>query len=214
MEQEHPLAWSDMTNPGDDEFSNFLEFGMQFPDVEGHGPSDPHASRPLAHPASMSMPATTAPAQEQLVRMDTDNVTTQSPSYALMNNDFSLDLSNHGQQVQPHPSSYSNAPVTPAFYAHKPPQPQYFHPQQQHQPMQEQSHQMSHHSHPTTQAYVPHGQTVIPPTPNSIELQGSAATHSLRTDDGHEMYERFTRMNDEQVSMIHPFMIWSLACMI
>ncbi|KAI2888609.1 transcriptional regulator family: Helix-loop-helix [Aspergillus niger] len=199
MEQEHPLAWSDMTNPGDDEFTNFLEFGMQFPDVEGHGPSDPHAARPLAHPASMSMPATTAPAQEQLVRMDTDNVTTQSPSYAhLMNNDFSLDLSNHGQQAQPHPSSYSNAPVTPAFYAHKPPQPLYFHPQQQHQPMQEQSHQLSNHSHPTQQAYVPHGQTVIPPTPNSIELQGSAATHPHRTDDNHEMYERFTRMNDEQ----------------
>ena len=198
-----------MTNPGDDEFTNFLEFGMQFPDAEGQGPSDPHASRPLAHPASMSMPASAAPAQEQLVRMDTDSVTTQSPSYGhIMNGDFSLDLSNNGQQGQPHGSSYSNAPVTPAFYAHKPPQPQFFHPQQQ--PAPQQSHQLSNHSHATAQSYVPHGQPVIPPTPNSVELQGSAATHLHRTDDNHDMYERFTRINDEQVSATK--MILTLAC--
>ncbi|PWY79557.1 hypothetical protein BO70DRAFT_362724 [Aspergillus heteromorphus CBS 117.55] len=194
MEQEHPLSWSDMTNAGDDEFSNFLEFGMQFPDVEGHGSSDPHASRPLAHAASMSMPASTVPAQEQLVRMDTDSVTAQSPSYNhIINNDFSLDLSNPGQQGQPHGPAYSNAPVTPAFYAHKPPQPQFFHPQQQ-----EHTQQLSNHSHATTQPYAPHGQTVIPPTPNSIELQGNAATYPQRVDDSHDVYERFTRMNDEQ----------------
>ncbi|PYH98366.1 hypothetical protein BO71DRAFT_58173 [Aspergillus ellipticus CBS 707.79] len=192
MESEHPLSWSDMTNPGDDEFTNFLEFGMQFPDVDGHGPSDPHASRPLTHAVSMSMPAPTAPAQEQLVRMDTDSVTTQSPSYHIMSNDFSLDISNQGQQSQPHGPAYSNAPVSPAFYAHKPPQPQFFHPQHQ------QSHQLSNHSHATTQPYPPHGQTVIPPTPNSIELQGNAATYPQRVDDNHDVYERFTRMNEEQ----------------
>ncbi|GES65634.1 HLH transcription factor [Aspergillus terreus] len=162
MEQDHSLAWSEMPSTGEEDFSHFLEFGMQFSDLEGqHGPTDhQHQSLP---PRS-----TAAATQEQhLVRMDTDPV-----SYNRLMGDFSVD------------PSYTAAPMTPAYY-----------PQKHHsaQPQLEQSHHQ-----PTSQAYIPHSQPMIPPTPNSIELQGNAATYPQRVDDSHEMYDRYARMNEEQ----------------
>ncbi|KAB8199318.1 hypothetical protein BDV34DRAFT_207100 [Aspergillus parasiticus] len=200
MEQDNSLSWPDITAPGDDEFSNFLEFGMHFPDMEGHGPSDQHPPRSIAH--SVSMPASTAPSgQEQLMRMETDAVAPQSSSYDRMMGDFPIELSSQVHQSQSHgsiPASFSDAPVTPAFYAQKPPHPQIFNHQQLQQPQEQSHHHHVHHSQPTSQPYVPHGQPVIPPTPNSIEMQGSAATYPQRVDENNDMYDRYARINEEQ----------------
>ncbi|KAL4915590.1 helix-loop-helix DNA-binding domain-containing protein [Aspergillus aurantiobrunneus] len=186
MEQEPSMSWSDMPTPAEDEFSNFLEFGMQFPDLEGqHGPTDHLASRSAAHQVAMTT-STAPPQQQQMVCMDPDGVTGQSQSYTRMMGDFSVELPGHGQQGVPHSSSYSNGPMSPAFYAQKP---QMFHPSQQQQQPQPQT---------TSQPYIPQGQMVIPPTPNSIELQGNAATYPQRVGDNSEMYDRYNRMMEEQ----------------
>jgi hypothetical protein len=55
---------------------------------------------------------------------------------------------------------------------------------------------------PTTQPYIPQGQMVIPPTPNSIEFHGSAATYPQRVGDNPEMYDRYSRMIEEQVRTV------------
>ncbi|GMG54703.1 unnamed protein product [Aspergillus oryzae var. brunneus] len=200
MEQDNSLSWPDITAPGDDEFSNFLEFGMHFPDMEGHGPSDQHPPRSIAH--SVSMPTSTAPSgQEQLMRMETDAVAPQSSSYDRMMGDFPIELSSQVHQSHSHgsiPAPFSDAPVTPAFYAQKPPHPQIFNHQQLQQPQEQSHHHHVHHSQPTSQPYVPNGQPVIPPTPNSIEMQGSAATYPQRVDENHDMYDRYARINEEQ----------------
>ncbi|KAH8430394.1 phosphate-sensing transcription factor PHO4 [Aspergillus melleus] len=190
MEQDHPLSWPDVAGPGDDEFSNFLEFGMHFPDLEGQGSADPHSQRSIAHP--ISMPASTAPsAQEQLVRMDTDPIATQPSSYNRAMGDYSV--GNQGQPQLAISSSYSS-PLTPAFIAQKP---AFFQHSQSQPPAQNQSHRHS-HCPPVTQPYIPHGQQVIPPTPNSIELQGNAATYPQRIEENQEMYDRYARLNEEQ----------------
>ncbi|KAL4788431.1 helix-loop-helix DNA-binding domain-containing protein [Aspergillus varians] len=181
MEQDPSMSWSDMPPPAEDEFTNFLEFGLQFPDLEGqHGPTDHLPSRSVAHQVTMAT-STAPPQQQQMVCMDPDGVTDQSQSYTrMMGSDFPVELPGHGQQGIPHSSSYSNGPMTPAFYAQKP---QMFHPSQQ----QRQS-----------QSYIPQGQMMIPPTPNSIELQGNAAAYPQRVGDNSEMYDRYSRMMEEQ----------------
>jgi hypothetical protein len=122
--------------------------------------------------------------------MDPDGVAAQSQSYSRIMDDYSVDLPGHGQQQGiPHSASYSNGPMTPAFYAQKP---QMFHPSQQPHPQQQPQ-------QPTTQAYIPQGQIMIPPTPNSIELHGNAATYPQRVGDNSDMYDRYSRMIDEQV---------------
>ncbi|KAL3459855.1 helix-loop-helix DNA-binding domain-containing protein [Aspergillus heterothallicus] len=184
MEQDPSLSWSDMPPPAEDEFSSFLEFGMQFGDLEGqHGPTDHHL--PARSMAQVAMATTTAPPQQQqMACMDPDSVNGQSQSYSRLMGDFSVD-----QQGLPHSASYSNGPMTPAYYAQKP---QMFHPQHSQQQQQQQ------HSQPAPQQYIPQGQMVIPPTPNSIELQGSAATYPQRVGDNPEMYDRYSRMIEEQ----------------
>ncbi|PYI30850.1 HLH transcription factor [Aspergillus indologenus CBS 114.80] len=195
MDQGHSLSWSDIPPSTDDEFTNFLEFGMQFPDVDAQPQSDHHVSRPLIHAATMSLPVSTAAAQEQLVSLDTGGMTASASSYSpMINNDFALDLAHHGQQGQPHGSSFSTAPMPPAFYAHKPP---IYHPHQP-SPVPDQSHSLSQSTQSMPQSFVPQGRPVIPPTPNSVEFHGNAATFPQRADDTREVYERFNRVNDEQ----------------
>ncbi|KAJ0413745.1 helix-loop-helix DNA-binding domain-containing protein [Aspergillus carlsbadensis] len=179
MEQDPSLSWSDMPPPAEDEFSSFLEFGMQFGDLEGqHGPADHLPSRSIAQ---VAMATTTAPPQQQpMACMDPDSVAGQPQSYTRMMGDFSVD-----PQGIPHSTPYSNAPMTPAYYAQKPSMFQ----QQQQQQQQPQ---------PTSQPYIPQGQMVIPPTPNSIEFHGSAATYPQRVGDNPEMYDRYSRMIEEQ----------------
>ncbi|KAL4801559.1 hypothetical protein BDV18DRAFT_148854 [Aspergillus unguis] len=89
-------------------------------------------------------------------------------------------MSGHEQQGIPHSSSYSDAPMTPAFYAQKS---QVFHPSQQQQQPQSQS----------AQPYIPQGQMMVPPTPNSIELQGHAAPYPQRVGDNTEMYDHYSQ---------------------
>ena len=77
----------------------------------------------------------------------------------------------------------TTAAITPGFYAQEQPPPFKSHPSQQ---------------------PIPNGQTVIPPTPNSIELHGGAARYPHQVEDNHDMY---SRINDEQVgfkSILHP----------
>ncbi|PYH42779.1 phosphate-sensing transcription factor PHO4 [Aspergillus saccharolyticus JOP 1030-1] len=195
MDQGHSLSWSDIPPSNDDEFTNFLEFGMQFPDVDGHPQPDHHAPRPLTHAVTMSMPVSAAPAQEQLTNLDTNSISAPASSYSpMIDNGFALDLVHHGQEGQPHGSSYSTAPVTPAFYAPKPPI--YHH--QQHPPVADQSHSLSQPTQSVPQSFVPQGRPVIPPTPDSIEFHGTAATYPQRVDGTREVYEPFGRANDEQ----------------
>ncbi|KAE8145727.1 hypothetical protein BDV25DRAFT_164006 [Aspergillus avenaceus] len=183
MEQDNPLSWPDIAAAGDEDFSNFLEFGMHFPDLEVHGPSDQHPPRSITHPVTVPA-STTSSAQEQLVRMDTDAVAPQSSSYDRMMGGFPLELSNQGQSHGAISASFANPPVTSAFYAQKPSHSQLF------------NHQ--HHQQPTPQPFVSNSQVVIPPTPNSIELQGNAATYPHRVDENHELYDRYSRINEEQ----------------
>ncbi|OJJ33079.1 hypothetical protein ASPWEDRAFT_604837 [Aspergillus wentii DTO 134E9] len=209
MEQEPSISWpgqlqeeSIMTNPGDDEFTNFLEFGMQFPDLEGHGPGN-HERHPASSlPSTVSLPPSTAADQNQMVHMDTEVTAQPSPYNRIMDN-ISLDLHSQGQAQPPSgqvPPSYSNAAMTPGFYAQEslPHQP-FQHPQQQ---SQDHSHPPSHYQSlppQSTRQYCPQGQPMIPPTPNSMELHGNAARYPQRVDENHEMYDRYTRMNDEQI---------------
>ncbi|GFF43207.1 phosphorus acquisition-controlling protein [Aspergillus udagawae] len=210
MDQDNSMAWpgslqeqSLMAASSEDEFTNFLEFGMHFPDLEGHGPGERQLQPPRSLPASVSMMPTTTAEQEQLVRMETDSLPSAHSSSSYNNRimgDFSFDLSSHNQPSQRQgeiPSSYTSAPVTPAFYNQELAQPQMFHHPQQ--PPQKQLQQQPHHGLPTTsQPYIPHGQTIIPPTPNSIELQGNAARYPAQVDENHELYDRYPRMNEEQ----------------
>ena len=43
-------------------------------------------------------------------------------------------------------------------------------------------------------------QTMIPPTPNSIEMHGNAARYSQRVDGTPDLYDNYSRVNEEQVS--------------
>ncbi|KAL4903524.1 hypothetical protein BDW74DRAFT_179940 [Aspergillus multicolor] len=178
------MSWSDMPQPAEDEFSSFLEFGFQ--DLEGqHGPTDHIPSRSVAHQVAGMATSTAPPQQQQMVCMNSDGITDQSQSYNRMLGDFSVEIAGHGQHGVPHSSSYSNGPMTPAFYTQKP---QMFHSAQMQQQTQPQS----------SQPYIPQGQMIIPPTPNSIELHGNAAPYPQRVGDNPEMYDRYSRMMEEQ----------------
>ncbi|KAL4959875.1 phosphate-sensing transcription factor PHO4 [Aspergillus stella-maris] len=187
MEHDPSMSWSDMPPPAaDDEFSSFLEFNMQFPDLEGqHGPTDHLPSRSVAQQVAIAT-STAPPQQQPMVCMNPDGVTDQSQSYTRMMADFPIELPGHGQQGIPPTSSYSNGPMTPAFYAQKS---QMFHPSQQQQQPPPQS---------AAQSFIPQGQMMIPPTPNSMELHGNAAPYPQRVGDNSEIYDRYTRMMEEQ----------------
>ena len=176
--------------PHDDEFSNLLDFGMQFSDLDGHDSSDRLQLHPVSHPTSLPPTSTS----NEFVRMDTD------VSYDRMMDNFSIDVfSNQNglsqDQVEP---SYPNNGNMPQFYGEDIPRSQHLHvqPPQKHQQLpRQQSHQLSHQQHSSHQ----YPQPVIPPTPNSIELHGNAARQPQQMDENHELYDRYTHMNDEQV---------------
>lgn len=194
MDQETSLQWPEqllegslMPVSGDDDFSNFLEFGMHVADLQGHGPTEGRRPLPDAIPS--------ATPEEELVEMQTDPTPQQQSQYNHMMADISMDLHSRSQgqdqgqgqgQDQIHPS-YSNPDIVSGFYAQEPPQHQHLHQQGQ-----------SFHQQSTNQHYA-HGQPIIPPTPNSVELHGGAARYSQRVDENNEMYDRYARMNDEQV---------------
>jgi hypothetical protein len=77
-----------------------------------------------------------------------------------------------------HPMPYSTPSMTPSFCAQEP------------SPM----------SQPPTRQHYTHGQNVIPPTPNSIEMHGNVARYPQRVDETPDMYDQYARINEEQVS--------------
>ncbi|OJJ44867.1 hypothetical protein ASPZODRAFT_70237 [Penicilliopsis zonata CBS 506.65] len=179
MDQGGSLPWPEQLHeqslipgPSDEDFTHFLEFGMNFADIEGHE----RQQRSLPN-AAVTMPTTTA---EELVRMET--VPTSHPSpFGQMMGGLSLEMQQRAahsqpQQAQMHPA-YSNPGMTPGFYAQEPPP----------------------HSHPPSQQqHYASGQTIIPPTPNSIELHGGAARFTQRVEESQDMYDRYAHINEEQ----------------
>lgn len=103
-----------------------------------------------------------------------------------------MDFNGQGPvQSHPGPMPYSTPSMTPGFCAQDP----------SHQPAmarQQQSHQSQHP--PANQHYM-QGQPMIPPTPNSIELHGNAARYPQRVEENSEMYDRYSRVNEEQVCL-------------
>lgn len=196
MDQETSLSWSGQLQeslvPHDDEFSNLLEFGMQFSDLDGQDSSHRLQLQSVSNPTSIPPTSTS----HEFSRMDTD------VSYDRAMDNFSVDVfgnQNGLSQYQFEPSYPDNAHMPPQFYARNAPRHQQLHvqpPPQKHQHLpQRQSHQPS-HQQPSSHQYA---QPVIPPTPNSIELHGSAARYPQQVDENHELYDRYTHMNDEQV---------------
>ncbi|KAJ5183199.1 hypothetical protein N7492_000815 [Penicillium capsulatum] len=179
MEQRPAMSWPEqlhenslMTGSGEDEFSNFLEFNMHFPDLEGHGPA--HSQLPEQQ-QSMVQPTTTAAASATL------SADLRSMSYATPMEGLAMDFSPGTVSSQGAPMPYSTPSMTPGFCA------------------QDASHQaMSQQPQPPSGHNYMQGQTMIPPTPNSMELHGNAARYPQRVDDNQEMYDRYSRINEEQ----------------
>lgn len=170
-----------VTAPNEDEFSNFLEFNMHFPDLDGHGPgAHSHGQlqehdQSLAHPPSNN--ATTTTAWESR----------SQPQYSAPMEGLTMNFNGHGPaQSHPGPMPYSTPSMTPGFCAQDPSQQPSMDQQQHSQPP------------PTNQKYI-QGQTMIPPTPNSIEMHGNAARYPQRMEENSEMYDRYSRVNEEQV---------------
>ena len=201
-----------MPVPSEEDFSNFLEFGMDFTQLNEHG-------QPIQHrPLPEHVPTSTA--DGELVEMQTEQTgqppqqqqqQQQQQQYTRMIAGLGVNLQAHSRaqsqdsnqpqnQHQDHSQgqdqgqvlqSYGNADVSPGFYPHE-------HSQRNQQQQQQQQHPPFHRK-PTTQPYG-YGHPIIPPTPNSIELHGSAARFQPRPEEGGDMYDQYSRMNEEQVS--------------
>lgn len=154
----------------DDEFSNFLEFGMPFADLNAgqqRQQSLPPRSLGIAPPSSGVQ--STANASSSVSPFDFHGGSGQQ--------DASQGPSASGLPVSAFPTS--GATITPGFYVPE---------DQQQQQQQQQSAQATQFKNPAQSHYaIPHGQTVIPPTPNSIELHGGAARYP-RVDEN-DMYQ-------------------------
>lgn len=168
-----------MSTANDDVFSNFLEFGINFPDLEGHG-----SAQQLRSMQNSENPIPASMADDAVNRMDIDPTTQQPPQYVAM------DLHDNGQ-----------APSQAFHFSHE----------QQHQHQQQHQHEQHPHHHPkqppqehAANHNFSQGQHVIPPTPNSIELHGGAARYPQRAESGHDMYDRYGQMNEDQVRLIVP----------
>lgn len=192
-----------MTGPNDD-FTNFLEFGMPFPDLgAGQNHSSPAERQHSFPPRSVANPPASMPTsagQDQLIRMDTDHSSASFDFHGGSSHD------NSSQQAPTSlPVTYSTmAAMTPGFYTPE-------HPPQHHQ-FQNQPQMPQHHaqqpSHAPSSHYPkapPNGQAMIPPTPNSMELHGNTARYPQRVDENHKMYDQYARMNEEQVDSLHPY---------
>ncbi|KAJ5134102.1 hypothetical protein N7526_005467 [Penicillium atrosanguineum] len=151
MEHQPAMTWPEQIHentlisaPGEDEFSNFLEFNMHFTDLEGHGPAH---SQMQEQQHAMVPPTTTAP--ESAISSDHRS---QSHQYATPIEGLAMDFG-HGP-VQSHGMSYSTPSMTPGFCA------------------QDSSQHM--------------------------ELHGNAARYPQRVDENADMYDRYSRINEEQ----------------
>jgi hypothetical protein len=55
-------------------------------------------------------------------------------------------------------------------------------------------------SQPPTHQHYMQNHNMIPPTPNSIEMHGNTARYPQRADETPDMYDGYSRINEEQVS--------------
>ncbi|KAJ5580926.1 hypothetical protein N7450_007227 [Penicillium hetheringtonii] len=122
--QENPLI-----APGEDEFSNFLEFNMHFSDLEGHGPAQTQSQLQQQHALvpPTAIATTTAP------EMSSDSQAHSFPSMEGLGMDFNPHGSFSQAQSQPqshaHSGSipYSTPSMTPGFCAQDTSQPMELH---------------------------------------------------------------------------------------
>ena len=185
MEPEPSLSsWQDhlqdesLMPAGDDDFTNFLEFGMPFSPQQQQQQQQQRQQQSSLPPRSVpGNPSATA--SDQFVRMDTDDPTAAS-LHIHTGNTSGHDVSGPPSSGLSMPSySATTAVMTPGFYAQAQ-QPSHFQDHQhlpQHQPQEPSQQPASSHYH------IPNGQTIIPPTPNSIELHGNAARYPQRVDE-------------------------------
>lgn len=92
---------------------------------------------------------------------------------------LAMDFGQEQPQGHAHPSQlpYSTPQMTPGFCAQEP------------SPM----------SQPHQNQHFMQNQTMIPPTPNSVEMQGNAVRYSQRVDGTPDLYDNYGRINEEQV---------------
>lgn len=110
-----------------------------------------------------------------------------------------MDFHSHGSvQSHPGPMPYSTPSMTPGFCAQDPSQQPTMTQQQHSQPPHANQHYMQ-------------GQPMIPPTPNSIEMHGNAARYPQRVEENSEMYDRYSRVNEEQVGLNWLEFFWACA---
>ncbi|KAJ5698272.1 hypothetical protein N7462_000277 [Penicillium macrosclerotiorum] len=181
MESQPAISWSEqlhettlITAPSEDEFSNFLEFNMHFADLEGHGPAHSHL-QDQQHPLGPPPPTTTATTAPESAH----------PQYSGAMEGLAMDFTGQDPvpSQQPGPIPYSTPNMTPGFCAQD----------ASHQPM------MAHQQSQPGQSHYIQSQAMIPPTPNSMELHGNASRYPQRIDENSEMYDRYSRINEEQV---------------
>lgn len=173
-----------MATGNEDDFSNFIEFGIDFADLDSHNA----AAAAVQHQQVMQH------ANQHIATTLADDVrmaaTTQSPQYAsMMGEHLGLGIAN-------------NRPVEdPSFHFSQ----EQYHQQRAQQQNQHQEKLVHHHQqrpqNPHSQMAFQEGQPIIPPTPNSVELHGGAARYVQRVDqNSNDMYERYGQMSDEQVT--------------
>lgn len=181
-----------ITASGEDEFSNFLEFNMHFPDLEGHGPAS-HSQmqehqHSMVHPPSNNTAPTTTTAPTATMASEARS----HPQYPATMEGLTMDYNGHGpMQSHPGPMPYSTPSMTPGFCAQDPSQ----------QPTTARQQQSQQSQQPPANQHYMQGHPMIPPTPNSIELHGNAARYPQRVEENSEMYDRYSRVNEEQVSL-------------
>jgi hypothetical protein len=197
MDHDTAMTWSEqlpeetlMATGNEDDFSNFLEFGIDFADLDSH-----NAAAAVQHQQAMQH------ANQHIATTLADDVrmaaTTQAPQYAsMMGEHLGLGIPN-------------NRPVDdPSFhFSQEQPQQQYHQqlPQQHHQHQEKLVHQQRQqiphpHSQMASHSYQ-EGQHMIPPTPNSVELHGGAARYMQRVDqNNNDLYDRYGQMSDDQVT--------------
>ncbi|OKL59649.1 hypothetical protein UA08_05131 [Talaromyces atroroseus] len=181
MEHDTALAWPEqlpeetlMATGNEDDFSNFLEFGMDFADLDGQQQAMQHANHHIA----------TSLADESRIA-----ATTQAQQFQpMMSEQLAIGIPGSGS-------------VDESAFRFSQEQQPVFHQQQHHHHHQhaEKLVQQHQHQHMDSHRYQD-GQHMIPPTPNSIELHGGAARYMQRVDQSNDLYEHYGQISDEQAT--------------
>jgi len=167
--------------PGDDDFSSFLEFGLNFSafDTDAqHGPSFPQNGGSVMVTNDTQMDTINALDDTRHANPHTYTAASQPTNIPGMNahpkSEVMMDRAMQAQTLQ--------------------------HPQQQHQLHHQ---MMQHHNY--------HGQHVIPPTPNSVEMHKGAARYYQQMDmQGQAIYDRYHGNSDDQVRLHALFQGWPI----